>query len=293
MNIEMKHTKACASELIDTAWAGDIALSVGNADGELGRVYASNRGDVLSGTTLFDMMSVTKIIAVAPLFHIAMDEGKISPDDTLGKYFPDAPEDKRDIPLWMMLTHISGIRKNTPEDFVGPDKRSEYVAWALSRPLLFTPGERYEYSCGNFALLGFISNLIYVAYPSGVMAYEISPLSYRVVQTMLFHSCMMIACLSVLIHDRYPLHVQNCYRDLCVLGGMTVWATVGNASYSGQLGDYNHSFNWFFVRRDPLGILPETVAPYLAPIVNIIAFFGIEMIIYLIFHLIRRKKAVK
>ena len=145
----------------------------------------------------------------------------------------------------------------------------------------------------HFALLGFISNLIYVAYPSGVMAYESSPLSYRVVQTMLFHSCMMIACLCVLIHDRYPLHVKNCYRDLCVLGGMTVWATVGNASYSGQLGDYNHSFNWFFVRRDPLGILPETVAPYLAPIVNIIAFFGIEMIIYLIFHLIRRKKAVK
>ena len=145
----------------------------------------------------------------------------------------------------------------------------------------------------HFALLGFISNLIYVAYPSGVMAYEIAPLSYRVIQTMLFHSCMMVACLSVLIFDRYPLQIKHCYRDLCVLGGMTAWATLGNLFYSGAAEDYDHNFNWFFVRRDPLGILPETVAPYLAPIVNIIAFFGIEMIIYLIFHLICRKKAVK
>ena len=142
----------------------------------------------------------------------------------------------------------------------------------------------------HFALLGFISNLIYVVYPSGVMAYEIAPLSYRVVQTMLFHSCMMVACLSVLIFDRHPLNVRHCYRDLCVLGGMTVWATVGNLSYSGEVGDYNHNFNWFFVRQDPLNILPETVAPYLAPVVNVAAFFAIEMIIYLLFRLIRRKR---
>ena len=161
MNIEMKHTKACADSLISTAWAGDIALAVGDHKGELGRVFASSRGDVLCGTTLFDMMSVTKIISVAPLFHIAMDEGRLSPDDTLGKFFPDASEDKRDIPLWMLLTHISGIRKNTPEDFVGPDKRAEYIRWALSRPLLFTQGERYEYSCGNFAMLGFILENVY------------------------------------------------------------------------------------------------------------------------------------
>lgn len=142
----------------------------------------------------------------------------------------------------------------------------------------------------HFALLGFISNLIYVVYPSGVMAYGIAPTSYRVVQTMLFHSCMMVACLSVLIFDRHPLNVKHCYRDLCVLGGMTVWATAGNIAYSGELGDYKHNFNWFFVRQDPLNVLPESVAPYLAPVVNIIAFFGIEMVIYLVFHLIRSKK---
>ncbi len=161
MNIEMKNTKDCVKELIDTAWAGDIALCAGDRNGELARVLMSSRGDVLNGKTLFDMMSVTKIISVAPLFHIAMDSGKISPDDTLGKYFPDAPEDKRDIPLWMMLTHVSGMRKNEPLGFVGPHDITEYADYALSRPLLFTPGERYEYSCGNFAFLGFILEKIY------------------------------------------------------------------------------------------------------------------------------------
>ncbi len=161
MSIELKHTRACAKELIDTAWAGDIALCAGDREGELGRILISSRGDVLNGKTIFDMMSVTKIMSVAPLFHIAMDEGKLSYDDTLGKYFPDAPEDKRGIPLWMMLTHVSGMRKNDPLGFIGPEDRAEYISYALSRPLLFTPGEKYDYSCGNFAFLGFILEKVY------------------------------------------------------------------------------------------------------------------------------------
>ena len=142
----------------------------------------------------------------------------------------------------------------------------------------------------HFALLGFISNLIYIVYPSGVMAYEISPLSYRVIQTMLFHSCMMVACLAILIFDRHPLQIKHCYRDLCVLGCLTVWASLGNLFYSGAAEEYNHNFNWFFVRQDPLNVIPEHIAPYIAPIVNIAVFFAIEIIIYLIFGAIKGKK---
>ncbi len=157
----INNTEKTVKELIDTAWAGDIALCVGNREGELFRVFGSSRGNVLDGKTLFDMMSVTKIMAVTPLFHIAMDERKISHTSTLGKYFPSAPEDKRDIPLWMLLSHVSGLRKNTPTGFVGPNDRAAYIEQVLASSLMFTPGERYEYSCGNFALLGFILENLY------------------------------------------------------------------------------------------------------------------------------------
>ena len=142
----------------------------------------------------------------------------------------------------------------------------------------------------HFALLGFISNLIYVVYPSGVMAYEIAPFSYRVIQTMLFHSCMIVSCFSVLLFDRHPLQIKHCYRDLGVLGGMTVWASLGNLFSSGAAEDYNHNFNWFFVRQDPLNLIPEPIAPYVAPIVNVAVFFAIEIIIYLILRAIKHQK---
>ena len=45
------------------------------------------------------------------------------------------------------------------------------------------------------------------------------------------------------------------------------------------------------MRQDPLNIIPEHIAPYIAPIVNIAVFFAIEIIIYLIFAAIRDKKA--
>ena len=139
----------------------------------------------------------------------------------------------------------------------------------------------------NFAMLALVTNLIYLCYPSGVMAYEIHPLSYRVIQTMLFHSSMAVACFMVLMYDEHALQVRNCYRDLILLVGMTVWAFIGNTLYSGSAGDYNHDFNWFFIRQDPLNILPEAVASYVAPVMNIAVFFLTALILYGIFGKIR------
>ncbi len=133
----------------------------------------------------------------------------------------------------------------------------------------------------NFALLGFLCNLMYLCYPSGVMSYEIHPLSYRAVQTLLFHSVMVMYGLLTLLIDSEKLSFKHWYRDLAILGILTVWATIGNALYSGTLEsvDYSHDFNWFFVKQDPFYALPEDIALYIAPWLNIIAFIGLELLI--------------
>lgn len=136
----------------------------------------------------------------------------------------------------------------------------------------------------NFALLGLISNLCYLVYPAGVMWYEIHPLSYRAVQTLLFHSAMVGYGVLTCVYHYRELRLRTSPKNLLVLAGMTVWAFWGNTFYSGEGGDYSHDFNWFFLKEDPFGLLPAEIAPYLLPAVNIIAFFGMELLVYFICH---------
>jgi hypothetical protein len=127
------------------------------------------------------------------------------------------------------------------------------------------------------------------------MSYEIHPLSYRAVQTLLFHSVMVMYGALTLLIDHEKLCLKHWYRDLAILGILTVWSTLGNTLYSGTLEsvDYSPDFNWSFVKQDPFDALPADIAPYIAPWLNIIAFFAAEMLIRWVFVIVRKKSAQK
>ena len=144
----------------------------------------------------------------------------------------------------------------------------------------------------NFALLGLISNLIYIVYPNGV-AGDISPICYRVIQTMLFHSIMVTYCVLTIIFDEDGLNIKKSYRDVIILCVLSVWALIGNTLYSGTAGNYNEDFNWFFVKSDPLGIFSEEIAPYIMPWLNVIVFFSLELIVYLLYYGIKHHNEFK
>ena len=65
---------------------------------------------------------------------------------------------------------------------------------------------RHNAFCGKFkvqfAMLGFLSNLIYLIYPAGVMWHQVHPASYRVIQTLSFHGIMMVYGLLVLVYEQ-------------------------------------------------------------------------------------------
>lgn len=157
----MPKTEAFVRKFIEDKRTGDVALCIGDSTGERYRFFCSDRGDVLNGQTIYDMMSVSKIMVTTPLFYMAMEEGLLSETDTLGKYLPEAPADKRDLPLWMLLSHQSGIGRYVNPEYFGPDRRAEAIAFQSGHPLLFTPGEDYFYSCSAFILLGFILERVY------------------------------------------------------------------------------------------------------------------------------------
>lgn len=140
----------------------------------------------------------------------------------------------------------------------------------------------------QFALIGLISNIIYVVYPAGIMWFEIHPLSYRAVQTILFHGFMTAYGLFTLTLDDVKLEWKKCYRELIVLVILAAWALIGNTLYTGSVGNYSHDFNWFFVKRDPFGMLDESISKYVMPFVTVIAFFGLNLIIYASYFGIKR-----
>ena len=140
----------------------------------------------------------------------------------------------------------------------------------------------------SFALLGLISNLVYLIYPAGVMWHGVHPISYRVLQTLIFHGVMALYGFLVLLYEN-PLEFRYCHRDLAVLVTMTLWALLGNYMYNGEAEGYSHFFNWFFVVRDPFYIFPEYVARWIMPLLNIGIFFGVEILIYLLVGRIKKR----
>ena len=138
----------------------------------------------------------------------------------------------------------------------------------------------------QFALLGFISNLVYVIYPAGVGWYAVHPLSYRVWQTLLFHGAMTAYGIFVIVFGEIKLDPKDHGKNLLTIVAMTLWALLGNTLYNGE-----RFYNWFFVVRDPFYILPENIAPFVMPFLTTAVFFAAEMIVYLICFGIKRIKS--
>ena len=138
------------------------------------------------------------------------------------------------------------------------------------------------------AVLALASNLIYTVYPAGIGWYQIHPLSYRAVQTMLFHGTMTAYGILFLAYsDHRP--VQKAYwRELLVIVAMTLWAVLGNWLYNGTSGSYSHHFNWFFVTQDPFYMLPSTTAPYIMPFIMVLVMFTAVFLIYTAYFSIQK-----
>ncbi len=141
----------------------------------------------------------------------------------------------------------------------------------------------------QFATLGFVSNLVYLFYPAGMMWLEIHPLSYRVVQTLLFHGTMAVYGFLVLIYEREGFEWKKWYRDLIVVTAMSAWALFGNTMYNNDKAFYN----WFFVVEDPFSMFPHSISQYIMPFLNIALFFVVELLVHFIFYKATKQAEVK
>jgi CubicO group peptidase (beta-lactamase class C family) len=101
--------------------------------------------------TLFDIASISKQFTAAGILRLEM-AGKLKVEDTLGKFFPEAPADKAAITLHQLLTHTSGLRDTFGEEYA-PVSRAELMRRVFASQLLGPPGRRYRYSNGGYSVL--------------------------------------------------------------------------------------------------------------------------------------------
>jgi len=76
-----------------------------------------------------------------------MEEGKLSIEDPVHKFFPDAPETWRLIKIKNLMSHTSGLQREGPayDNFkIQPDL--DIIKSAYKLPLDFKTGEKYQYS---------------------------------------------------------------------------------------------------------------------------------------------------
>lgn len=142
-------------------YSGSILLEVdgrvllrkayGQANQEAGAAYTAE--------TAFDIGSMAKTFTATAVLQLE-DRGSLVSGDSIVRFLPNVPPDKRGVTIAQLLSHTGGVAGDVPSRSASPfaDEvgRDEVVARILAAPLAFPPGTRWSYSNGGYVLLAAI-----------------------------------------------------------------------------------------------------------------------------------------
>ena len=148
--------------IVQVALAEGASPGAALAVGRFGRlVYQRGYGTldyaagspVVSPTTLYDLASLTKVIATTTAAMILEEEGKLDVGRTVHSYVAefDAP-DKAAITVRMLLTHSGGLESYAPL-YLKHRGRADFISQINARPLKSLPGTATVYSDWDMVLL--------------------------------------------------------------------------------------------------------------------------------------------
>jgi CubicO group peptidase (beta-lactamase class C family) len=113
----------------------------------------------VSPQTKFRIGSITKQFIASGIMKL-QEEGKLSVNDKLSKYFPDFPR-AGEVTIHQLLTHTSGIHSFTNKasflnDVMKPVTNDSMLNYFRNDDYDFNPGERYQYNNSGYFMLGMI-----------------------------------------------------------------------------------------------------------------------------------------
>lgn len=98
--------------------------------------------------------SCTKDFTAVAIFQLA-ERGKLSLDDKITRWFPEAPADKRAITVAQLIDHTAGFEQYSGGDF-NPVTREQFIAHMMASKLHAAPGAEEHYSNPGYGLLAAI-----------------------------------------------------------------------------------------------------------------------------------------
>lgn len=115
----------------------------------------------------FPVASLSKTFTAALILKLSQ-QGKLNLNDTLGGYFPEYAKWGH-VTITMLLNQTSGLPDyiNTPNFFTDMAKHPEHLytsqellTLAYKMPIVFLPGQKWNYSNTNYLLLGLIAEKV-------------------------------------------------------------------------------------------------------------------------------------
>jgi CubicO group peptidase (beta-lactamase class C family) len=149
------------TRLIDSAIAARAATGAVLAVSWRGQRFVYGAGKLAlddptrpDGHTLYDLASLTKVIATTTLALQAVQEGKLDLDQPVMRYLPGfRGSGKQRVTVRHLLTHSSGLRADSPLWRLTPDADSA-LGFVNAMPLDTAPGVRMVYSDMGAIVLG-------------------------------------------------------------------------------------------------------------------------------------------
>ena len=112
------------------------------------------RREPMTVDTIFDVASLTKVVATTTAVMQLVQKGEVRLNDPVAKYLPEfAVNGKEEITVRNLLTHFSGLRADI--DLTPPwEGRDTALRMVFAETPAYSPGSRFLYSDTNFIALG-------------------------------------------------------------------------------------------------------------------------------------------
>ena len=123
--------------------------------GRLG--WTPSSGYVIPDRTIYDIASLTKVVATTTAIMLLHDEGKVRLEDPVSRFLPGFSGGSKDrVTVHQLLTHRSGLPAGRDIWRIArtPDAAREAV---IASALTAEPGSRYEYSDLGADILAFVA----------------------------------------------------------------------------------------------------------------------------------------
>ena len=132
--------------VLGVLWRGDVVVRHA-----AGRTAAREGAPAVASETVYDLASLTKVVATLPLVLQAVADGRVALDDPVPIHLPEFPH--HNVTIRHLLTHTSGLPAWIPF-YLRTMGGDAVVRGAAGTPLAAQPGAQVTYSDIGFVLLG-------------------------------------------------------------------------------------------------------------------------------------------